>query len=167
MHPAAITLIMASNPCPCGRRGSPLPCVCADSSVIRYRSRLSGPLLDRVDLHVDLEPLTATELLDLPAGEDSATVRQRVVEARGRQRARGQQRLNGRLRPGEIEEAAAPTTAARALLRDAMDRHHLTARSATRLLRVARTIADLAADGRVEEHHVAGALCWRASLDVL
>jgi len=167
VHPAALTLVMASNPCPCGRRGSPLPCVCTDSSVIRYRGRLSGPLLDRVDLHVDLEPLAARELLDLPSGERSADVRARVVAARERQLARGQERLNGRLHPARVEEVARPTVQARSLLRQAMDRHHLTARSATRMLRVARTLADLAADPVVEERHLAAALAYRPSLDVV
>jgi magnesium chelatase family protein len=166
-HPAAITLVMASNPCPCGRRGSPLPCICPDTSVIRYRNRLSGPLLDRVDLHVELEPLSARELLDTPPGESSEQVRERVVGARERQAARGQPVPNGRLEPAQISQVAALTTAGRDLLREGMDRHHLSSRSATRLLKVARTVADLAGHARVDRGHVATALAFRPALEVL
>lgn len=166
-HPAAVTLVMASNPCPCGRRGSPLPCVCSDTAVLRYRNKLSGPLLDRVDLHVELEPLSATDLLEAPHGEDSATVRDRVVEARARQLARGQTCPNGRLGTAEVETVARATTAARTLLRHGMDRHHLSGRAATRLLKVARTLADLDASSVVEEHHLAEALAFRPALHVV
>lgn len=167
VHPAEITLVLASNPCPCGRRGSPLPCVCNDSAVIRYRNKLSGPLLDRIDLHVELAPLSATELLDSPPGESSSTVRARVEAARGRQRARGQTAPNGRVHVSQLHEIAQCTRPARDLLRGAMDRHHLTGRSATRMLRVARTLADLANDAVVDEGHVAGALAFRPTLDVV
>lgn len=167
VHPAQITLVMASNPCPCGRRGSPLTCVCQDGRVIAYRNKLSGPLLDRIDLHVELAAISASELLDSPKGETSAQVRERVVAARARQAARGQTRANSRLSVKETEEVAQPTTAARTLLRDAMDRHHLTGRSATRLVKVARTLADLAGDEIVDTPHIAGALAYRPTLDVV
>ncbi|MFK7930215.1 MAG: YifB family Mg chelatase-like AAA ATPase [Myxococcota bacterium] len=166
-HPAQITLIMACNPCPCGRRGSPLPCICPDSSVIKYRNKLSGPLLDRIDLHVELSPLSSTELLDTPPGESSETVRERVLEARARQKARGQPMPNGRLPASHTHDPAASTASARRLLRHAMDRHHFTGRSATRILRVARTLADLADDAIITESHVAGALAFRPTLDVV
>lgn len=166
-HPAEVILVMASNPCPCGRRGSPHPCLCTDSAVIRYRGRLSGPLLDRVDLHVELQPVAPAELLDDRPGESSVVVRERVVAARRRQHARGQQVPNGRLPAARLRELAAPTPAADALLRQAMEHHHLTGRTADRLLRVARTLADLAADDVVDERHVAGALTFRPRLDVV
>ena len=167
VHPARITLVLASNPCPCGRRGSPLPCICPDSAVIRYRGRLSGPLLDRVDLHVELAPLDARELVEGPPGESSSAVQERVVRARTRQVDRGQRSLNGRLSTQALQDVAQPTSAAQALLRDAMQRHHLTGRSATRLLRVARTLADLDGDPIVEESHLAGALAFRPSLHIV
>ncbi|TVQ91683.1 MAG: ATP-binding protein [Deltaproteobacteria bacterium] len=166
-HPAELTLVMASNPCPCGRRGSPLPCVCPDGSVIRYRNKLSGPLLDRIDLHVELEPVPASELLSQPLGESSAAVRERVLVARARQADRGQPCTNGRLHPAEIERACAPSPAARSLLRAGMERHHLSGRAAMRLLKVARTIADLAGHPTVEDSHVAEALAFRPAIDVI
>lgn len=166
-HPASVTLVMASNPCPCGRRGSPLPCVCSDGAVIRYRNRLSGPLLDRVDLHVELEPVSASELLLQPPGESSDVVRERVMAARVHQTARGQTRTNGRLSAAGVEEHCMPSPGARALLRAGMDRHHLSGRSATRLLKVARTIADLMSDPQIDEPHVAEALAFRPAIDVL
>lgn len=166
-HPAQITMVLACNPCPCGRRGSPRPCVCPDGTVIRYRNRLSGPLLDRVDLHVELEPVSAAELLDAPPGESSQTVRSRVIAARGRQTARGQDQLNGRLSAGDVETHCAPQPEARALLRAGMERHHLSGRAATRLLKVARTIADLVGDDEIQQHHVAEALAFRPAIDVI
>lgn len=167
VHPASVTLVMASNPCPCGKRGSPQPCICTDSSVLRYRGRLSGPLLDRVDLHVELRPLSADELLLEPPGESSEAVRERVVRARTAQQARGQRVPNGRLGPEEAREVARADRAAMLLLRDAMHAHHLTGRSATRLLKVARTVADLHGDEAVRERHIATALSYRPALDVL
>jgi magnesium chelatase family protein len=166
-HPAAITLVMASNPCPCGRRGSPLPCVCPDSVVQRYRHKLSGPLLDRVDLHVELAPVPAETLFAAEPGECSRAVRERVVAARVRQSERGQEVPNGRLPASALEEVARPTRAARDLLRRGVARHHLSGRAATRVLRVARTLADLAQHEAVDAEHVASALAYRPALDVV
>ncbi|MFT7520575.1 MAG: magnesium chelatase family protein, partial [Kiritimatiellia bacterium] len=95
-YPASVTMIMASNPCPCGRRGSPLPCACSDSDVLRYRNRLSGPILDRIDLYVELQAVPPSELLMTGPAESSAVVRARVVAARARQHERGQHRVNAR-----------------------------------------------------------------------
>lgn len=166
-HPAAVTLVMASNPCPCGRRGSPLPCVCTDSAVQRYRNKLSGPLLDRVDLHVELQPVPADTLLTGEPGESSAVVRSRVVAARDRQHQRGQAVPNGRLPARSLDQIAQPSAAASELLRQGVSRHHLSGRSATRVLRVARTIADLDKHDIVEERHIASALAYRPALDVV
>jgi magnesium chelatase family protein len=166
-HPARLMMVMACNPCPCGRRGSPLPCVCPEAAVVRYRGRLSGPLLDRVDLHVELEPVSPADLLDAPPGEPSAAVRARVAAARERQRARGQSGPNGRLDAAEVDRFCEPTSTARDLLRAGMEHHHLSGRAATRLLKVARTLADLDGSAPVLEHHVAEALAFRPTLDTV
>jgi magnesium chelatase family protein len=160
-YPASITLVMASNPCACGRRGSALSCTCTDSDVERYRRKLSGPILDRIDLHVELEPVPAGELLGAAPGESSSAVRQRVVDARDVQRARGQRVPNGALPPAHIELVAKATAESLDLLRSAVERLGLSGRSTTRLLKVARTIADLDHAPRVEASHVAEALAFR------
>src|SRR5690606_9365267 len=117
-YPAAITLVLASNPCPCGHYGDDRRCSCSATDVARYRRRLSGPILDRVDLHVTMSPVSPIELLDQPPGESSATVRARVVAARERQRARGQPVPNGQLHEKQLDDFAPMTPAARAVLHD-------------------------------------------------
>ncbi|HMV70117.1 MAG TPA: YifB family Mg chelatase-like AAA ATPase, partial [Myxococcota bacterium] len=89
VYPAAITLVLAANPCPCGLRGTASPCACTDHEVRQYRRRLSGPILDRVDLHVEMEPIDAAALLSSAPGESSSAIRDRVLAARARQAARG------------------------------------------------------------------------------
>ncbi len=159
-HPAAITLVMAANPCPCGLRGV-AGCGCTDAVVQRYLQRLSGPLLDRVDLHVHLPALTATQLFEGPPGESSAVVRERVVAARERQRARGQPAPNGRLSADAIHQGAGLTEEARQLLVLGAERHGLSGRSATRVLKVARTVADLEGSANILSQHVRDALAFR------
>ncbi|TNE88596.1 MAG: ATP-binding protein [Deltaproteobacteria bacterium] len=160
-YPAALTLVMAANPCPCGRRGSPVPCVCSDHDVHRYRRRLSGPILDRIDLHVELSPVDTHALLEGPRGESSDAVRDRVVRARERQRLRGQRAPNGRLGPSELDAFAPLTGEARDLLARGMRAHHLTGRAAARIRKVARTLADLDGVSRVGQAHIAEALAFR------
>jgi magnesium chelatase family protein len=161
LHPAAITLVMAANPCPCGRRGSNVACTCGDHEVRTYRRRLSGPILDRVDLHVELEAVPPDELLSAPIGESSADVRARVVEARHRQTARGQSAPNAQLERASLDEVARLTPGAHALLHDAVRRFALTGRGATRVTKVARTIADLAGSVSTDVPHLAEALAYR------
>lgn len=159
--PAAFQLVAAMNPCPCGFLGHyALRCKCSEDVVARYRSRISGPLLDRVDLHVAVPALRAEDLEGAPRGESSATVRARVVCARERQLAR-QGVANARLTGVQAEERADAVPRARQLLRDASARQLLSARAHHRLLKVARTIADLAGADRVDEHHVGEALSYR------
>lgn len=164
-YPAAVTLVMAANPCPCGMRGSPLPCRCSDGDVQRYVRRLSGPLLDRIDLHVDLQPVPADTLLASAPGEDSATVRERVQVARSRQQARGQAAPNGQLDQGELVRRAPMSDAARATLHDAVRTLSMSGRGAARVLRVARTIADLADAETVDRVHVVEALGFRPAVE--
>lgn len=159
--PAGLTLVLASNPCPCGHLGSPRPCICTDHAVASYRRRLSGPILDRIDLHVELRPVSPAELLLQPPGEPSADVRTRVVAARERQQARGQRVPNARLDPAGLDTHAALDGPARDLLLRAAEIHGLSARSTRRLHKVARTLADLAGRAQVDRQDIAGAVAFR------
>ncbi len=158
--PARFSLIASMNPCPCGHRGDRgADCRCDDATVARYRARLSGPLLDRIDLHVSVARVPFDDLAHAPAGEPSATIRARVVAARARQHARGP--LNAHLRGAMLREHAALDAPALALLEAAMARERMSARSFDRVIRVARTIADLAAREAIARDHVAEALIYR------
>jgi magnesium chelatase family protein len=162
--PAEFQLVAAANPCPCGWRGCPgRDCRCDDDAVARYARRVSGPLLDRIDLHVPVQPVPWRDL-DRPAdaSESSAVVRERVDRARRLQSRRGP-RTNARLRDAELEARVQATPAARALLGRAVDRLGLSARAARKVLKVARTIADLEADARTSAEAVAEALGFRES----
>lgn len=162
--PARPLLICAGNPCPCGFDGDPVRrCVCPPGRAEAYRARLSGPVADRIDLHVEVPRLDRDELLDAGPGaaEPSAAVRERVVAARARAAERGQARPNAELGPAQARRAAALDRPARALLARAVDRLGLSARAHDRLLRVARTVADLAGDEAVGAEHLAEALGYR------
>jgi magnesium chelatase family protein len=172
--PARFQLVAAANPCPCGHLGDPdRACRCGAEEVRRYERRLSGPLLDRVDLYVRVDRVGAGELEAATAAEASAAVRARVVAARQVARSRAgvlnARRLagapvgvpNARLAVADLEAACQPTIAARGLLGVAVDRLGLSARGFHRCLRVARTVADLAGDPKVDDHHVREALGLR------
>jgi magnesium chelatase family protein len=167
--PARFTLIGAMNPCPCGRAGDPAGgCGCAPADVARYRVRLSGPLADRIDLHVTVGAVPLIELASVAPRERSATVRERVERARGMQRARyaalGPTVCNGRVPGRWLETRTSIAGAARTLLTTAAERMGLSARGYHRVLRVARTIADLAGDTAIDVPHVAEALRYRPGL---
>jgi magnesium chelatase family protein len=160
--PARFMLVAAMNPCPCGWAGDPGGrCHCSADAVARYRARISGPLLDRIDLQVEVPRTQAAELRpDAAPGESSAQVAVRVCAARERQLARAGQ-ANGRLGPRELLRDARLAAAEQSLLERAVDRLQLSARAHQRILRVARTIADLADTVRIEGAHVAEAIGYR------
>ena len=159
--PARFQLVAAMNPCPCGYFGAPSgKCRCTPDQVVRYRSRLSGPLLDRIDLHVEVPALAADALQQAAAGEASASVRGRVAAALARQRAR-QGKANARLTTREIDLYCRPGAAGSTLLREALARLDLSARAYHRVLRVARSIADLAGCANLEPQHIAEAVHYR------
>lgn len=161
--PARFQLIAAMNPCPCGYLGHYSgKCRCSPRVVLRYRERISGPLLDRIDLHVELPALREEELMASEAGEPSASVRERVVAARARQ-IRRQQRANAELSGREAEEAARLDGEGRRVLRDAIARLRLSARAHHRVLKVARTAADLEASEAVRPQHLAEAIAYRGA----
>ena len=161
--PARFQFVAAMNPCPCGYLGHPSgKCRCTPDQIARYRSRISGPLLDRIDLQIEVPSLPAE---DLPTGrhrtgESSAAVRARVAAAATRQRAR-QGKPNGELQPREVERFCVPDTQGEALLKAAFARLSLSARAYHRILKVARTIADLAAADTLSASHVAEAIGYR------
>src|SRR5579859_329638 len=146
--PASLILVGACNPCPCGYYGdSQKACVCSPSTVTRYKKRLSGPLLDRIDIHVEVPRVAYEKLAGTALGEASAAVRGRVEGARARQRARfaGLPVLtNSEMRPAEIRQFCVLDTAGQALVKAAMRQLNLSARGYHRVLKLARTIADLA-----------------------
>ena len=168
--PARFQLIAAMNPCPCGYFGHPeTECRCTPSQVARYRGRLSGPLIDRIDMQIEVPALPREDLLargkkgDKTAamhGESSATVRQRAARAREFQRAR-QGVINAQLGPREVDRFCVPDDAASRLLRAAMSRLNLSARGYHRVLKVARTIADLQQEEDIAAPHVAEAVQYR------
>ena len=165
--PARCMLVAAMNPCPCGFLGDARrPCTCTPPQRARYRARVSGPLLDRIDLHVEVPPLTGDELASASPAEHSAGVRTRVLAARARQAARGRgfgipAAVNATI-PAAVARACCVLAAEpRALLRRAVDRLGLSPRAYHRLARVARTIADLEESAVIDARHVAEAIGYR------
>ena len=162
--PARFQMIAAMNPCPCGYLGATQrQCRCSPEQVSRYQSKLSGPLLDRIDLHVEVPALPANELLGAPPGESSAEIRERVVAARARAMAR-QHCANQALHGQAIDTHVLLAPAALEFLQTACTRLGWSARATHRTLKVARTIADLAASAQTEVAHVAEAMQYRRAL---
>ena len=160
-YPAQFQLIAAMNPCPCGFLGdSQGRCNCTPTQVKRYRAKVSGPLLDRIDMHIQVNALPITDLQTTPQGEASNTVRERVLQAHQLQLQR-QGKSNAQLRGRELQKHCALAEPAQKLLAVAMDRLRLSARAYDRILRVARTLADLQGQPGLSTPHVSEALAYR------
>ncbi len=169
--PANFTLIAAMNPCPCGYYGDPeRSCTCSLGAIQRYRQRISGPLLDRIDLHIEVPRLPYEKLKGLERGEPSSAIRARIEAARRRQAERlGALGLvtNSEMGPGEIHEFCRLDGEGERLMRAAMRQMQLSARGYHRVLKVARTIADLEGAAAILSHHLAEALQYRQRLFAL
>jgi magnesium chelatase family protein len=159
--PARFQLVAAMNPCPCGYLGHPSR-ACRDTpdQIARYRGRISGPLLDRIDIQIDVPALTEDELMRAGAGESSAAIRTRVEAARTRQMAR-QGKPNGALGPQEIETFCVLDAAGENLVKQAISRLNLSARAYHRVLKLARSVADLAGSAGITTTHLAEAIQYR------
>jgi magnesium chelatase family protein len=167
-YPASFMLVAAMNPCPCGYQGdSQHSCTCTPAMIQRYRTRLSGPLLDRIDLQVDVPRVPHSDLSDVRPAEASASIRGRVEQAREIQQARFtclRIHCNARMGPKQLQAFCRADTAGQELLKQVTDRLGLSARTYTRLLKVARTIADLDGSEDIAVNHLAEAIQYR-SLD--
>jgi magnesium chelatase family protein len=168
-YPAGFMLVAAMNPCPCGYHNHPdKECVCGPGVVQRYLNKISGPLLDRIDLHVEVTPVSYAELANNMPSEGSKDIRARVELARQRQSARYQQKegvhCNAQISKREMEEFCRIDESGSMILKNAMDRLGLSARAYDRILKVARTIADLEEAEAISAQHVAEAINYR-SLD--
>ena len=163
--PARFILCAAMNPCPCGRGEVELGCVCKLEEKRRYLKKLSGPLLDRIDLHVEVRQLSQDELVNVPAGESSAVIRQRVIAARKIQEERFSRHkgiyCNARMGSRELQLYCALTPGSEALLRQAINRFKLSPRAYDRILKVARTIADLSGAPEIPESAIFEAINYR------
>jgi magnesium chelatase family protein len=159
--PARFQLIAAMNPCPCGYLGHPTQ-ACRDTpdQIARYRARISGPLLDRIDIQISVPALTQDELMTASAGESSAAIRARVEAARARQLAR-QGKPNAALGTQEIDHFCKLDTAGENLLKQAITRLNLSARAYHRVLKLARSVADLAGSEAIVPAHLAEAIQYR------
>lgn len=164
-YPARFTLIAAQNPCPCGRAGDPeAQCDCLPDAVARYRARISGPVLDRIDMRVGVPRIPYAQIRDRRPRERSAAVRQRVIHARGRMRDRlagTPRRCNAEMAKAEVERFCELDPRTEGLLATAVASSRMSARGYHRVLRVARTVADLASEDAITREHVALALLLR------
>ena len=162
------------NPCPCGYYGDPTHhCVCTPGQIQRYMNKISGPLLDRIDIQVECSALSYDDLSKAPTGEPSSAIRERVIKARniqterfsslpmGEGGGRGRIHCNAQMTERMIHQYAEPDESSLALLRMAMERLKLSARAYNRILKVARTIADLEGSERVQSQHIAEAVGYR------
>jgi len=164
--PANFQLVAAMNPCPCGYFNDPVkPCTCSPGMVTKYQKRISGPLLDRIDIHITVPRVEYDKLNDGRTGETSAAVRARVEAARDRQRSRFKSAegvtCNAEMRPAEVRQHCALDQAGSSLMKAAMSQMQLSARSYHRVLKLARTVADLASAERIAPQHLAEALQYR------
>ena len=166
--PANFQLIGAQNPCPCGYYGDPVkPCTCSMGTILKYQKRISGPLLDRIDIHIQVPRVDYEKLSDSRLGEPSAIIQQRVESARQQQRERLAETsltCNADMRPAEIRQHCTLDDTCRSLMKTAMNQLQLSARAYHRILKLARTIADLAGAEAIQPPHLAEALQYRSRM---
>lgn len=165
-YPASFMLVASMNPCPCGYYGHPSkPCVCPPGAVRKYLGKISGPLLDRIDIQIEVAPVEFDEMASNIPAESSASIRERVVKARmlQLQRFKGEKGVhcNAQMTSRLIRKYAQPDADGMALLKDAMTRLNMSARAYDRILKVARTIADLAGEEDVKPRHLQEAISYR------
>jgi magnesium chelatase family protein len=168
-YPCSFMFVASMNPCPCGYYGDPTHhCVCTPGQIQRYMNKISGPLLDRIDLHCEVAVVPFKQLSQMQPGEPSAVIRERVIKARQIQEERFKDNkgiyCNAQMSERLIHQYAEPDAASLDMLRMAMERLSLSARAYSRILKVARTIADLEGSEKVLGHHIAEAIGYR-SLD--
>jgi magnesium chelatase family protein len=163
--PSEFLLVGAINPCPCGNYSNPYKaCTCSPAQIKNYQSKLSGPILDRIDMKVWVEPVEKEELLGTRKGENSSEVRKRVERAFQIQRERfkgSSTFFNGMMKEKEVEKYCVLDSEAKRLLEHAMDRLHITGRSYMKILKVSRTVADLEGEEIIRAHHLSQALQFR------
>jgi len=163
--PSRFMFISTMNPCPCGYYGDPVrECTCSLSTVSRYQKRISGPLLDRIDIHVEVPRVDYNKLTDERLGEPSEPIQARVERAREAQRVRFADTSlssNADVGPGEVRRICRLDETGRGLVRAAMQQLQMSARAFHRILKLARTIADLAGSERIETAHLAEAIQYR------
>ena len=165
-YPASFMLVASMNPCPCGYYNHPeKKCVCSPGVVQKYLSRISGPLLDRIDLHIEVVPVPFDKLADMHKSEDSNTIRRRVIRAREIQSQRFKKfktvHCNAQMNTRLLAKYATPDSNGQSILKNAMEKLDLSARAYDRILKVSRTIADLEGCENIEAHHVAEAVQYR------
>ena len=167
--PAQFMLVAAMNPCPCGHATNPAKhCVCSPSQVSRYKRRISGPLLDRIDLHIDVPAIKYDKLASEKLGEESQIVRERVQAARQQQQARFKNdkiQTNSEMNLQQMKKYCQLDRAGQEILKTAVQNLHLSARSYHRILKLARTIADLSLSPTIQSSHLAEALMYRPKED--
>ena len=165
-YPASFMLVASMNPCPCGYYGHPKKkCVCNEYQRTHYMSKISGPLLDRIDLQIEVQPVDFDQMSSKALGEPSAAIRQRVIAARMLQERRFKDEpgihCNAQMTPSLLHKYAEPNAAGLEKLKDAMERMNMSARAYDRILKVDRTIADLEGCADVLTHHIMEAIAYR------
>lgn len=164
--PCSFMFVASMNPCPCGYYGDPTHhCVCTPGQIQHYMNKISGPLLDRIDIQVEISPVPFKDISKTAQGESSAAIRERVIKARRRQEERYKEvkgiHCNAQMTERMIHQFAEPDAQGMELLRVAMERLNLSARAYNRILKVARTIADLDDCDHVQSHHLGEAISYR------
>ena len=164
-YPAQFILVAAANPCPCGYFGTQIkPCHCLPGEIERYRKRVSGPILDRIDLHVTVQAVNPAELVGLPTGDPSSIIRQKVQAARNRQLKRfstTQLVCNADMGTREVKKFSPLKTEVENKLLQLTNYYHLSARTHFKCIKVARTITDLAGDDDISVSHLVNAVQFR------